>query len=102
MKTLDISIRKAKITSFSVDLNDEGPRVNATIALLTEGGKEITRYSIGSSHWEDNLKFNIPVEMVGPILDIARVLEGIVTEHCQNTALRIEAPRPVPAEPLSF
>lgn len=92
MQDLNISIRKARIEGFSVTLKDDLPEVTATISLLTEGGKKITSYTIGSEHWEDSLKFHLPHEIVGPVVEIARILEHVVADHCQSAALRLPAP----------
>lgn len=92
MQTLNINITKAKIQGFSVQLDEDKPRVDATIQLLTAGGKKITSYAIGSEHWDDSMKFNLPHEIVGPILEIARILERVVTDHCQSSAARLPAP----------
>lgn len=90
MQTLNISISKAQLDGFQVTLEDNMPQVTATISLLTAGGKKVTSYSIASNHWQDNLKFQVPLEMIPPILSIAEALEKIVTDHCQSTALKLE------------
>jgi hypothetical protein len=92
MRDLNINIKKARIEGFSVTLREDRPVVEASISLLTEGGKKITSYSLGSQHWEDSLKFDLPHEIVQPILDIARILERVVTDHAQSSALRLAAP----------
>jgi hypothetical protein len=102
MQDLNINIRKARIEGFSVHLQDDKPVVTATILLLTDGGKKITSYSIGSDHWETNMKFDLPHEIVGPILEIARILERIVTDHAQSAALRLAAPMSAAVEPGAF
>ena len=89
MQVLNIQITKARISGFSVDLGETEPKVSATIKLLTEGGKEITSYSISSHHWQDNLKISVSPEMVGTIIRMADQLEKIVAEHCQSTALQL-------------
>lgn len=89
MQTLNINISKAKIEGFQVTLEDDAPIVSATISLLTEGGKKITSYFISSKHWQENLKFNIPIEMIPPIIEISKALEKIVTAHCQNSVLML-------------
>lgn len=100
MQTLNINIKRARIEGFSVQLDTDRPRVQATIALLTEGGKTITSYSIGSEHYDAAMKFDLPHEIVGPILDVARILERVVTDHCQSSALRLAGP--VVDAPLAF
>ena len=103
MQKLDINITKAEISSFSVELGKDIPTVSATIKLLTDGGKTITTYSIMSNHWEKHLAFDLPLEMIMPIKNIARQLEVIVSEFCQNSVKSIEYVAEVkPEEPESF
>ncbi len=90
MKDLSISITKARIEGFSVQLDDDKPRVMATIQLLTPGGKKVTTYTIGSDHWEADKAFRLPPDIVEPILRVAHVLEGVVTDHCAQTAALLE------------
>jgi hypothetical protein len=92
MQTLNININKARITGFQINLDEEKPGITATIELLTTTGKPITSYSLSSRSWSPD-HFDIPIEMVGPILIIARQLEKIVTDKCQTTALQLEAPK---------
>lgn len=100
MKRLDIQITKAALESFSVELREGKPRVTASIALLTEGGKKITDYTISTNHWEDEQKFDLPMECIEPIVVIARQLEAVVTRHCRDTQRTIEAKsREVEADP---
>lgn len=101
MQDLNINIRMARIEGFSVTLAQDRPEVMATISLLTEGGRKITSYSIGSEHWEQALKFPLPHEIVGPILDIARILERVVTDHAQSSAARLMAPAADIVPPLN-
>lgn len=92
MQDLNINIRKARIEGFSVQLGQDRPEVQANISLLTEGGRKITSYAIGSEHWEEAMKFALPHEIVQPILYIAKILERVVTDHAQSSALRLAAP----------
>lgn len=91
MKKLNINITKAQIKSFRVELGEEYPNVSATIALLTDGGKEISDYSISTSSWSDDNKFELPVSMVGPIVSIMKDLEKIVVKHCMESQAQLEA-----------
>ena len=90
MKKIDIIITKAEISSFSVELAEDYPRVTATIKLMTEQGKEITSYSLSSNTWQDHLKFDLPIEMITPIKEIGKQLEVIVANHCQNSMKQLE------------
>lgn len=91
MKRLDIQITKAALQSFEVNLDGEKPKVSATIALLTEGGKKITDYTITTSSWREEDEFELPVECITPILVLARQLEVVVTQHCRDRQKALNA-----------
>jgi len=90
MRTIkNIKIENAELESFSVSLGKEKPEVNATIALMTAGGKKITSYTISTGSWNDEQKFELPLEIIAPILGIAEILEGVVAEHCDNITKKL-------------
>lgn len=91
MKKIDIQITKAALKSFRVELNEKKPVVHASIALLTEGGKQITDYSISTDSWQDENKFELPIECIAPIVKLAQQLEAIVTKHCRDSQLALPA-----------
>lgn len=91
MKKLDIQITKAALKSFSVELQEKKPVVSASIALLTEGGKVITDYTISTSHWQSENEFELPVECIAPIIKLAEQLETVVTKHCRDSQLALSA-----------
>ena len=85
MRKIDISITKAKLNNFSIDIGDEDKiDINATIGLYTSGGKKITSFSISTESWRDESRFELPIEMINPIMEIARDLEVIVTRNCSS------------------
>ena len=84
MNQLDIQITKAQIASFSVELQENKPNITATITLLTEGGQPITNYTISTNHWQKNNQFELPINMIPPILKIMEELEYIVVKHCKE------------------
>lgn len=84
MKELNISITKAQITRFSVELRQDKPEVTATITLLTESSQKITDYTISTNHWDEVNKFDLPGLMIPPILGIMEQLEQIVVKHCNE------------------
>lgn len=92
MREIKINITKARIVSFVVTLDKDIPKVTATIELLTDGGKSITAYSIASDHWDKNMKFDLPIDMIFPIKEIAHTLEWIVADHCKYSTIQLEAP----------
>jgi hypothetical protein len=91
MKKLNINITKAQLVSFEVKLEDSKPEVSVTIALLNDGGKVITTYTIYTHSWHDQ-KFKLPIEAMPLIGDIARILEGVAVRHCQDGQLALAAP----------
>lgn len=93
MKKLNINISKAQLTSFTVALKEGKPEVHVTIALLTEAGEPITNYGIGTEAWRADSKFDLPIEIMPMIGDIARVLEAVAVRHCQSGQLALPAPK---------
>lgn len=91
MKKIDIQITKAILKSFNVELKEKKPVVSASIALLTEGGKAITEYSISTDSWSKENEFELPVECIAPIVKLAQQLETVVTKHCRDSQLALPA-----------
>lgn len=91
MKKLDIQITKAALQSFSVTIDDEMPKVSATIALLTEGGKTITTYTISNKSWNEQDKFDLPIAAMPHLGAVARILEEVVTKHCNDSQVALTA-----------
>lgn len=92
MRKIEISITKAQILSYSVTLSEELPKVHATIGLFTDAGAKISEYSISTDHWEKQNCFDLPAQMVAPIVAIAKELERIVAKHCNDTQKALAAP----------
>ena len=92
MKKLNIEITKAQIEGFSVSFNDGKPDISCTIGLYTDSGKKISVYSLGTNQWEEEKKFELPIEMIEPIMKVAFQLEGIVVRHCKKGQKVIKAP----------
>jgi len=86
MQNINININQAKIESFSVILGDDKPSVEATIILLS-GQKRISSFTLSSQYdFGDRVKFELPPDMVAPIIDIAQKIEKILVVEC-NKAL---------------
>lgn len=81
MKKIDIQITKAEISSFAVVLKDGMPDVSATINCYTEAGKKITDFSVTTQDYYSGVKFELPMGMIQPIVDIAKRLEDIVIQE---------------------
>lgn len=93
MRKLDIAITKAQLTGYAVEFHGDGEiTVRANIALLTESGRKVSDYSISTTHWQNENKFELPLECYAPIQGMARALEMVVTQHCQDSLLKLEAP----------
>lgn len=90
MKDLKINITKATIEQFTVTLGEDKPEISASIALRTEGGKKITSYSISTDSYNEVNKFELPNEMLMPIMLIAQELENIVVGHCKTNQKLLE------------
>lgn len=99
---LEINITRAALQSFNVSLDEKKPNVTATIALLTEGGKAITTYTIRTEAWDAKDKFDLPVNCIGPIIDICRQLEEVVTKHCRDSQLGLPAGQAKSDEPINL
>lgn len=89
MKKLEINITKAALKSFTVSVDGEQPSISATIALLTDGGKAITSYTISTTSWQEKDKFELPMNAIKPMAELAKILEGVVVRHCQDSQLAL-------------
>jgi len=89
VKITNINISNAELTGFRIDLKDDKPEISATIALKTDGGKKITEYSISTDAWNENQKMVVPITIINPIMNIAKILEQVVAEHCENTTKQL-------------
>lgn len=93
MKSLDINITKASISSFTVSAREGKPEVDVIIALMTEGGKVITSYSCSTNHWQDKNKIELPISALPLIGDLARMLEGLAVRQCRDSQLALAPPK---------
>ena len=103
MKTIDIQINQAKIESFGVTLNSDGrvPDVNATIALLS-GTKQISTFSLHTQkYYSSGVPFDLPVNMIEPIVDIAKQLEVILVAECNRQLKQLPKSDAIDAETAS-
>jgi hypothetical protein len=89
MKKININVNKAEIKSFSVELNEGEPEVSASIGLFSEGGKQISTYTIATNSWNEETKFDLPVELVSPIMSILEVLEKVLVTHLNSNQKQI-------------
>lgn len=94
MRQIDVQITKGQIESFAVTLKDNIPDVSAQVSLFTADGKKISTFTIGTQGYHDS-KFELPLEMIQPILQIADRLERIVILECNRKLGRLEAPKEV-------
>lgn len=86
---LNISITKASIESFQVNLEDKVPNISVSLGLFTEHGKRVTGYDISTDTWNENKKFKLPPSLIEPILKIMKELEVIAIRHCRDGQLAL-------------
>lgn len=91
MNKLDINITKASLEGFIVTAADGAAHVTANIALLTEGGKKITSYSVNTNAWDDLKKLQLPVEVMPLLGRAAQLIEAAAVKHCRDEQKGIAA-----------
>lgn len=93
MKTIDIQLNQAKITSFTVDLDEkEVPQVSVSIGLYS-GQKKIASFGLRTqTYYSEGLVFELPPEMIDPIVDIAKQLETVLVYECNKSFKRLPIP----------
>ena len=96
MKKLEIAITKAQLVSFDVTAEEGRPEVSVTLALMTEGGKQITSYSVRTNSWNDKDKIELPMEALPLIGSLSRILENVAVRHCRDSQLALPAPTKTP------
>lgn len=91
MKKLSINITKAQLKSYTVTLEEGKPVVSATVDLLTEGGQQVTTYTASTRKydWETTSDFELPMEAIIPIVDLAKVLEQAVVKKCRDSQMAL-------------
>ena len=91
MRTIRVDINNAKIENFVVGLGNDKPEVTATVGLYA-GIRKITTFTIATTSWND-LKFQLPPDMVPPILAIADELEKILVQKATELLALLEPPK---------
>lgn len=99
MKTIDIQINQAKILSYSVTLEDDrAPEVSASIGLFS-GQKKISSFALRTQTWSsEGMTFELPPDMVEPIVNISKQLELILVRECNKQLKRLPVSDAVDAE----
>lgn len=84
MQKIDIQINQAKIISYTVDLSGEKPEVGAVIGLFS-GNKRITTFGLRTqTYYTDSISFELPADMIEPIVKISKQLEVILVRECNK------------------
>jgi|GEM_PF-7088678 len=92
MRTIDIQITKAKLMQFTANFNeDDTLDLSATLGLMTEAGQQISTYSLNTRTYYEN-KFNLPLNVIEPIFEIAKEIENVATNQCKNHHLQLPEP----------
>jgi hypothetical protein len=87
MRTIDIRIEKARLTSVTVNFPEDAlklPSVLATIGLYSINGKRVATYALQTDHWEKNLKFDLPDQVLPVLGRIRDEIEQVVVAHCMG------------------
>jgi hypothetical protein len=91
MKAIDIQINQAKILSYSVELNKDKPEVSAIIGLFS-GNKKISSFGLRTqTYYGEGICFELPADMIDPIVDISKQLEIILVRECNKQLKRLPA-----------
>ena len=105
LKTIDISINKARLTSFTVTLPEDPnniPDITATIGLVNRNGKQIAQFSLIADDYRRKYSkdtcLDIPVDALYPLRQIVDMLEEVVVAKCQGTFRELSASNAVVAE----
>ena len=88
MRKLDININQAKLLKYVVELKDDKVEVYASVGLYS-GKKKVSEFSIGNQSYY-SVRFDLPIEMIDPIMALAKQLEAIVVRECRKEMGRIE------------
>ncbi len=83
MQNIDVQISKAQLKQFLVEFEDDLPYVTATIDLYTANNKKISSFCTSTRTYYTQ-HFDLPIEMITPIMDIAKKIESIVTNACKR------------------
>jgi hypothetical protein len=82
MKSIDISITKARLKNFRIMIgNEDKLDIEATISLMNEGEKEITSYHV-CTLWEPKIEF--PPTISKEVAKIVTELEKVVVRQCNK------------------
>lgn len=92
MKTIDIKINQAKLLSYTVELKEDAtPEVGASIGLFS-GNKQISTFSLRTqTYYSNSLVFELPADMIAPIVEIAKQLEVVLVRECNKQLKRLPA-----------
>jgi SAM-dependent MidA family methyltransferase len=91
MKDINIRVNKARILSYSVELNEDKPEVSATIGLFAND-KKISSFSLRTqSYYSESMQFEIPLKMINVIKKIAEQLEEILVVECNKNLPQLES-----------
>ena len=93
MSKIDIQINKAKIASYNVDLHDDEtmPDVTAQIELFS-GEQAVSKFTLTTKAWYgDAVKFEIPANLIDPIVSISKQLETILVRECNKQFKQLPA-----------
>jgi hypothetical protein len=75
---LNINISKAVITDIKLRLSKEGLEVEVYGDLITKTGKSISHFSFSTTHWEEDQKLQVPMDIHNPARKIFEILTPVI------------------------
>lgn len=94
MRQIDVQITKGQIEQFTVVIKDNLPEISAMVGLFTANEKRVSSFAIGTQGYHDS-RFDLPMEMIRPILQISEKLEEIVIRECNKQLCLLEASKEI-------
>lgn len=91
MEKINIEINQAKLINYRVELKDDRPSVTACIGLYS-GEKKISEFSLSTENYYGGIQFELPLNLVNPIMKIAQQLQTITIAECSKTLMELPAP----------
>ena len=91
MEKINININQAKLLQYTVELKDDKPEISASIGLFA-GQKQISTFSLSTYSYYSGIQFNIPPNIIKPIMDIAFKLQAITIGECSKALAELPAP----------
>ena len=82
MKTIDININRARITSIALQFDDTGKIDLVASAALLCGNRKIASFNVRTDYgYGNDVKIPFPVDIAEPVAEIAKTVETILVRE---------------------